>query len=266
MTRQTDPHCPETALLHALVDGELDAANVLRCEDHIARCAACTAELDQLRALRAGLARDGVAWRAPDDLRARIIASLAQEEGRAAPTRPAAARGWLSRLREAAQGWAMVPSGLAIAASLALAVMITRPDDGGDLSKQLVAGHVRSLLASHLTDVQTSDQHTVKPWFLGKIDFSPPVIDLADQGFPLVGGRLDYVDNRVVAALIYKRHKHVINLFLWPSGHQGPKSGAIEGYNFMGWQQAGLTFWAVSDLNAVELKEFRDDFAERAPR
>ncbi|GLS43797.1 anti-sigma factor family protein [Methylobacterium brachythecii] len=266
MTRDPASPCAESVLLHALVDGELDVANTLRCEAHIADCPACTAELAQLRDLRAALAGDGIAWRAPDELRTRIIASLAQEEGYRAPVRPAPDRGWLSRLRDAASGWAALPSGLALAASVALAVMVTRPDEGNDVSKQLVAGHVRSLLASHLTDVQTSDQHTVKPWFLGKIDFAPPVVDLADQGFPLVGGRLDYVDGRVVAALIYKRHKHVINLFLWPSGGHAPKAGAIEGYNILGWQQAGLTFWAVSDLNAVELKEFQDDFAERAPR
>ncbi|GEP00391.1 anti-sigma factor family protein [Methylobacterium haplocladii] len=266
MTRQPDPPCEESALLHPLVDGELDAADILRCEAHIARCPACTGELEQLHALRAALAGGGVAWRAPDDLRARIVASLAQEEARTAPAKPAPRHGWLSRLREAVQGWAMVPSGLALAASLALAVVITRPVEGDDIAKQLVAGHVRSLLASHLTDVQTSDQHTVKPWFLGKIDFAPPVVDLAEQSFPLVGGRLDYIDNRVVAALIYKRHNHVINLFLWPSGSHVPKPGAIEGYNILGWQQAGLTFWAVSDLNAVELKEFQDDFAERSPR
>ena len=266
MTVPPPAPCPESALLHALVDGELDAANALRCEAHVARCPACAAELDELRALRAVLARDGIARRAPEHLRARILASLAAEQAGRAPAMPASAsRAWTARLLAAARGRAALPYGLALAASLALAVVASRPDRGPDLSRQLVAGHVRSLLATHLTDVPSSDQHTVKPWFAGKIDFAPPVIDLGDRGFPLVGGRLDYIDGRVVAALIYSRHKHVINLFLWPKGGHAPRSAALEGYNILGWQQAGLTFWAVSDLNAVELKEFQDDFAERAP-
>jgi anti-sigma factor RsiW len=170
-----------------------------------------------------------------------------------------------NRLRDAAGRWGLAPAGLALAASLVLAILVARPEPGPDLSGELVAGHVRSLLASHLTDVQTSDQHTVKPWSIGKIDFAPPVIDLADRGFALIGGRLDYIENRVAAVLIYKRHKHVINLFLWPANASRAGMPTREGYTILGWQQAGLTFWAVSDLNAVELKEFRDDFAERAP-
>jgi len=145
-------------------------------------------------------------------------------------------------------------------------VILTRPDPGGDLTTQLVAGHVRSLLANHLTDVQTSDQHTVKPWFTGKIDFSPPVIDLTDRGFPLLGGRLDYIEGKVVAALIYRRNKHVINLFVWPSDGHPPRSLSQDGYTLLGWRQAGLAYWAVSELNAVELREFMEDFADRAPR
>lgn len=264
MTTGHDTPCAESALLHALFDGELDAANALRCEAHVAECAACRAELGRLVGIRALLA-DGVAWRAPDALRMRIRDALAREE-RAAGAGRAPGPGWTARLREAARSWAVLPGGVALAASLALAVLVTRPEETTDLSKQLVAGHVRSLLANHLTDVQTSDQHTVKPWFSGKIDFAPPVVDLSDRGFPLVGGRLDYIGDRVVAALIYRRHKHVINLFSWPSDGRVPRSGAMDGYNILGWQQAGLTFWAVSDLNAVELKEFQDDFAERAPR
>ncbi|WP_336492053.1 anti-sigma factor family protein [Methylobacterium nigriterrae] len=273
MTSGRDLCCGEdAALLHAFLDGELDAANSLRCEAHVALCPACAAELDRLRALRDLLARDGVAWRAPASLRAKVLASLADEAGRAArageaaPARPLAPNGWAARLHGAARRWTGVPAGLALAASLALAVLVMRPDQGPDLPGQLVAGHVRSLLASHLTDVRTSDQHVVKPWFSGKTDFSPPVVDLDDRGFSLVGGRLDYVENRVVAALIYMRRGHVINLFLWPSDGRRPTAGARDGYNILGWRQAGLAFWAVSDLNAVELKEFQDDFAERSPR
>ena len=269
MSEHDLPCGEDPTLLHALVDGELDAANSARCEAHVARCPDCTAELERLRALRAMLAQDGIAWRAPPALRAKILASLEQEAartGRAAPVRVSPPNRWGARLREAALSWTAVPSGLALAASLALAILVMRPDDGSDLSGQLVAGHVRSLLANHLTDVQASDQHTVKPWFAGKIDFAPPVIDLDDRGFTLIGGRLDYIENRVVAALIYKRRQHVINLFLWPSDTRQAAARAKEGFNILTWQQAGLTFCAVSDLNAVELKEFQDDFAERAPR
>ncbi|GJE46434.1 zf-HC2 domain-containing protein [Methylobacterium soli] len=262
----------EATSLNALLDGELDAANSLRCETHVAQCPACAAELERLRALRARLARDGIAWRAPAALRARILTTLAEEAGRAArdgnatPAQTQAPDRWAARLRAAATRWGGVPAGLALAASLALAVLVTRPDEGPDLSSQLVSGHVRSLLASHLTDVPSSDQHTVKPWFSGRTDFSPPVVDLDARGFTLVGGRLDYIENRVVAALVYRRRKHVINLFLWPSDGRRPRASAREGYNILGWQQAGLSYWAVSDLNAVELKEFQDDFAEGAPR
>ncbi|MDR7039611.1 mycothiol system anti-sigma-R factor [Methylobacterium sp. BE186] len=261
----------DAASLNALLDGELDAANSLRCETHVAHCPACAAELDRLRAVRDLLARDGVVWRAPATLRARILASLAEEAGRTSSDGEVAAAwtrapiGWVSRLRDSATRWRALPAGLALAASLALAVLVTRPGEAPDLASQLVSGHVRSLLADHLTDVRTSDQHTVKPWFSGKTDFSPPVVDLDDRGFTLVGGRLDYIENRVVVALIYRRRKHVINLFLWPSEGSRPTASAREGFNILGWQQAGLAFWAISDLNAVELKEFQDDFVERSP-
>jgi anti-sigma factor RsiW len=127
------------------------------------------------------------------------------------------------------------------------------------ITQEIISGHVRSLMADHLTDVASSDQHTVKPWFNGKLDFSPPVKDLSDHGFPLVGGRLDYLENRPVAALVYRHRKHFINLFIWPSAHGsdiGKKTLASDGYNLIHWEESGMVYWAVSDLNIGELQEF----------
>ena len=127
------------------------------------------------------------------------------------------------------------------------------------LTRELISGHVRSLMANHLADVSSSDKHTVKPWFNGKLDFSPPVENLVEQGFPLVGGRLDYLDNRPVAALVYQRKKHFINVFIWPStqsSETGTKPVTLQGYRLFQWVRSGMTFWAVSDLEESELQEF----------
>ncbi|GAA0297037.1 hypothetical protein GCM10009087_03560 [Sphingomonas oligophenolica] len=185
---------------------------------------------------------------APEGLRERIEAALPREA-------PAAHAAPPSRF-----AWAALGAGLSAAASLVL-VVVTRPPAAPGLEQQVVASHVRSLLANHLVDVVTSDQHVVKPWFNGRIDFAPPTPDLKAQGFPLAGGRLDYIGGRVVPAIVYRRRLHTINLFAWPATAPAkPATAQFEGYNLRHWQQGGLDLWAVSDVSQADLALFERDF------
>jgi anti-sigma factor RsiW len=168
------------------------------------------------------------------------------------------------KVLELAKQWLFVPSLAALAASLFLVMSL--PQDRSSIQEEVVASHVRSLLVNHLTDVATSDQHTVKPWFNGKIDFSPPVVDLAPQGFPLVGGRVDYIGSRVVAALIYRRQGHFINVFVWPAPPATATTATRDGYNMANWTQDGLNFWAVSDVNSDDINKFREAFISQTAR
>jgi len=167
--------------------------------------------------------------------------------------------------------WLALAAAIIFAAIIALTLVprLQRPGADQFLATQLIASHVRSLMANHLTDVASSDQHTVKPWLDAKLDFAPPVVDLAGEGFPLIGGRLDYLDNRPVAALVYQRRKHFINLFVWPE-----KTGAArptmamshEGYQLLHWADPDFNYWAVSDVNANDLQLFKQQFETRTPR
>lgn len=243
--------CPDKELLlHALADGELDAGNVLALEGHVAACAGCAAELAAIREVKAQLKAAPLAYTAPQSLLDRLDAALTAAE--APPVSP-------RRRGLRAETWVLSGTGAAIAASLALLAFIPT---GASLELQLADAQARSLEATHLVDVETSDRHTVKPWFNGKVDFAPPVVDLASQGYPLVGGRLDRIDGKRVAALVFHRQAHVINLFIWPG--DAPAAPLVQqknGYNLVRWGQGGLVFWAVSDCDPAALTGFQKEFA-----
>lgn len=262
-------NCEEArALLPAYGDGELDLPRALEMERHVEGCADCAAALRVQRGLSQAV-RQVSYHRAPDALRARLRARLPAEAAVPAAVTPPAApaagapigapAGAQIRRRRDWSRWAMpIAASLALAVGLNVMLAAQRADD--TLRDELIAGHVRSLQAEHLSDVASSDQHTVKPWFSGKLDYSPPVRDLAQQDYPLLGGRLDYIGHRQVAALIYHHRKHTINLYIWPGsgGDQSPNSRGSEGYNLVHWRHEGMEYWAVSDLNAAELRQFAD--------
>ena len=244
--------CQETQdLIHGYVDGELDLVRSIEIERHIKGCASCEQAYQAQRDLKTTLQASGLRYTSPPELRRHIRESL-REAAQPAPVRRDFI--WLPALR-----WAGAVAALAFVAVTSWELgRISRAPSGEELvAQEVIAGHVRSLMANYLADVPSFDQHTVKPWFNGKLDFSPSVVDLAKDGFPLVGGRLDYLENRPVAALVYQRRKHFINLFIWPSPHDGGQGGVMrEGYNLIHWTQSGMAFWAVSDLNYNELEEF----------
>ena len=265
MTTPAPGRCADSEhALHSFMDGELDAVHALRFEQHLSSCRSCAEEVARFRNLRRVIAQDDVRWRAPDHVRAQIMDAVRRES-----TGPRSATGidrggTASRLLGILGRWSFVPSAAALAATLFLVLAV--PQKGTSLTDELVRSHVRSLLVDHLTDVQTSDRHTVKPWFSGKIDFSPPVVDLASEGFPLVGGRLDYVGERVIAALVYRRNGHVINVFVWPEHSDKTGSETRDGYSLAYWSSSGLRITAVSDLNAKELEQFRELFDRAVER
>jgi anti-sigma factor RsiW len=240
-------------LLNALLDGELDAANTISLEQHLKTCPACVHALGELRSVRQMLAAPGIGYAAPEAFRRRLriaVGAQANAQGRAPSSRPSR-RAW---------SW---PAWTSAGAAAALALMFVSIQGlSAPVADELVADHVRSMLGDHLTDVATSNRHVVKPWFDGKVAFAPTVIDFADQGFPLVGGRLEYVDNQRAAALVYRRRLHVINVFIWPA--RGAERLVAEqtrqGYNLVHWRAGGLDYWAVSDLDMRELRELRDLF------
>src|ERR1700730_8494738 len=252
--------CEETnTLLHALIDDELDAGHAREVEVHAADCPRCAAQLRDYRGMHAAMSAPGVRYQAPEGLRRRIEEALPATTGREPSVRASGRRSLL-------QGFAMgsVVSA-ALAACLVLFVVHTQEDQR--IVGDVVSAHLRSLQGNHLIDVQSTDQHTVKPWFNGRLDLAPPVIDLTAQVFTLIGGRLDYIDGRPVAAIVYKRRAHVINLFVAPAADsQGQRTKLVssQGYNICRWSAHGLDYYAVSDINADELREFVEKFEQAA--
>ena len=229
-------------LLEAFLDGELGFERSLEVEAHLGSCPRCSLEVQSWKEFRSALRGSELYYRAP--------APLADNIRKLIP--PARRVPWLERGM-----WA--GAGAAFATAACIVVFTLMHPVVRSFGQEIVASHVRSLMADHLMDVVSSDQHTVKPWFDGKLDFAPPVRDFSEEGYPLAGGRLDYLERRDVAVLVYHRALHVINLYVWPAKDDSSTTVDLEtlqGYNVLSWKRNGFEFRAVSDLNATELRGF----------
>lgn len=243
--------CDRTdGVLHAYFDNELDPLGAAEFERHLGECPDCSRALDELKALRSSLNSAQLYQKTPESLLRKMLIDLNPVKPislASAPPRPYWR--WLAiaaLLLFAITGW----QGLSVR---------HREDQQSVLAAEAVDAHLRSLQPGHLTDVISTDQHTVKPWFEGKLDFAPPVKDFADQGFPLQGGRLDVVHGRTIAALVYGRRKHLVSAFLWPSTEPdtAPSTGSNQGYQWMNWRNGGMEFCLVSDVSAADLHELQ---------
>jgi len=245
-------------LQHAFVDQELDPANAQAFAEHLAACPSCTKQLEALSAVRQAIKTQTTRHALPSELSAKIARMTATDR----PTVIPLSKKWLPLK------WGTTGAGLAMAACLAF-LIIASPNEQYLVEQELIASHIRSLQDGHLTDVISTDQHTVKPWFNGRLDVSPPVTDFSTSGFPLIGGRLDYVDHHTVAVIVYRYNAHVINLFVWPAGGLDMDFGKVsaqQGYNMRHWHDGDLQFWAVSDVNPVKLSEFESLYRSQNPK
>jgi anti-sigma factor RsiW len=184
----------------------------------------------------------GLSYQAPAALEARIRKSLGSRRRASVDWRP----------------WIALAAAVLLVSIVSIRLVQLRSGMGNQIAEQAISSHVRALMTGHTADVASADGHTVKPWFNGRIDFSPPVVDLAPQGFPLIGGRVDYIAHRSVATLVYGRRKHIIDLFIWPSTQEPSGNTSANGYNVVRWTHGGMSFVAVSDLNKIELEQFKD--------
>ncbi len=248
--------CKQTRnYLHGHLDRELDPVTAAGIEAHLQTCAACAQAYAVQTSLQTAIKKQAEYYTAPDALAARIRATA---NATSAPVR-----------KKSAPRWQWFPLVAAVAATAVItwttAIQLGTGSRDERIAEQVIAGHARSVLTNHLAEVASSDQHAVKPWLSSKFDFSPPVTDLTTAGFPLVGARLDYVDSRPVAALVYRHRQHVINLFVWPDANAGTvasmRPSSKQGYNLLHWGDAGMTFWAISDLSPADIKTFADTYA-----
>jgi anti-sigma factor RsiW len=260
-------------LLDAYVDAELDSAEAAALETHLSGCAACREQHLAIRALKTSVRAKAHYYRAPVSLRAAVAAELGGRE----PRRPGRFL-WPGRLAQAVAagvgavpGWLTqtVAAGVMAVLAAAITFQLAVPSAYDKTAADVISSHARSLIARQIVDVVSSDQHTVKPWFNGRLDFTPPVKDTAAEGFPLVGGRIDYVNERQVAALVYRRRQHYIDVFLWPSGRGDAgalRETARRGFTVLSWSDREFTYFTVSDLDPVELREFAGRLGAPVPK
>jgi anti-sigma factor RsiW len=268
-------NCEEAIkLIDGYLDGELDPITSQTIERHLRDCGNCDQAYKTHGLLIRAIGNATPYYKAPPELRERIQSSLREEiaeRPRRTFTRgaqllvPSKQPDRRAVLFGTPWNWLGLAAAVILAAVVALNLVprLQRPMADQFLATQLIASHVRSLMANHLTDVASSDQHTVKPWLDTKVDFAPPVVDLSSEGFPLVGGRLDYLDQRPVAALVYQRRKHFINLFVWPAPANAAKTTETitrQGYQLLHWVDSDFNYWAVSDVNANDLQTFKQQF------
>jgi anti-sigma factor RsiW len=251
-------------LQSALLDGELGARDSREVEAHLATCTQCQARLEDMQDLSGSLHAQAEYFRAPEALRSRIRAQIGAEIGGAARTAKPARSASSFSLPSWWPRWGMgvaIPVAAALL-SFTIGVQFAGPSADDRLLEEAVGNHARALLTDHAFDVASSDQHTVKPWFAGKVDFSPPVHDLGADGFPLIGGRLDVLNHTRVAVLAYRKRQHEIDVFVWPVGGDvsavSSLTRARRGYNVVRWSEGGMNFCAVSDVEADDLQHLRD--------
>jgi len=230
-------------LLEAYLDGELGFERTLEVEAHLASCPECASEVQSWKGIRMAMQGSELYHQAPAHLEAKLRKLLPEAQTQKTP--------WF-------RGSIWAVAGAAFATAVLLISFLPMHPASPSPAQEVVVSHIRSLMADHLMDVVSTDQHTVKPWFDGKLDFAPPVQDFATDGYPLAGGRLDYLENRKVAVLIYHRALHIINLYIWPAQDNGSSTmrvQTIHGYNVVSWKKGGFEFRAVSDLNTAELRD-----------